>query len=957
MALGTEVGDAYITVHADTTRFRADLSRLNRVLGNATKRNREFADSLGRVDKALVKHSRLARTSGTAMRNLGNETQRAGRKVNSSRSIFEKFADGVSRRWRRMDSTVRLVLSLILAAGPQMATLGSVVSSSLTSIAAAALGAVLALAPLLGALTALGPLVTGVVVVFDQIKPIFKDLGKILDATAKTVSGPFIGAIRKMTGIIADIFDAKAFKAVFDALTSIVTTINSTLTSDVGKKAMTAIFGPLLDAITTIINAFNGPLLTAFLTFITATAPVAQQLADMFAGWAQGIADFFAATSASGELQGFFEAMIAPLQAMLDLFGALKDVIGTIFLAAVGPGTEFINIIVRLLEIWNEWMQSIEGQAALQEWFDNLFAVLPAIFNLLGALGTAIAELVTPQAVAATVSLLDSLAELAPILGDVLALLSEAGIIDVLAAAIQALGEVITPLVGPFGELLSAMSGGIIESLGELAPNFTAVGESLGALAVALAPVVPTLLNLLVEIIQGLTPALAAVTPLLTGLVSVLASSEAIVDAIAIAFGVKLVASLVQSTIAMGKLTAAWVLGTVAKAKDLAITAALAAMYAKDFLVALGQSIAMQVQYLALMAQTLIAKTRDIAVSVAQRVAIAATTAAQWLLNSSLLATTASFIRNAAAMVAANAVMIAVRVATVAATAAQWLLNVALSANPIGLIVAAIAALVAGLVLFFTKTEVGQKIWAALVDGFRAGWEWIQDAFTKGVEVAKNLLNGLWEFIKTVWKWSPIGFIVSNWDKIKAAFALAIDTIKDVFQGIWDFIKKVWSYSPIGIITTNWDKILDFIKGIPGKIKSFFSNLGDTISAPFKEAFNSIARFWNNTVGKLSFTAPDWVPGIGGKGWSLPKIPTFARGAVLDQPTFGMFAEAGREALVPLDRPLSQVDPSVRWLSAIAQGKGGTTNSNSATVTINTPATDPRLIASILEDELFDNWR
>lgn len=957
MALGTEVGDAYITVHADTTRFRADLSRLNRVLGNATKRNKEFADSLSQVDRALARHNRTARNSQNTIRNIGNETSRTARKVDSSRSIFEKFADGVSRRWRRMDSTVRLVLTLILAAGPQMATLGSVVSSSLTSIASAALGALLALTPLLGALAAMVPLVTGVISVFDQIKPIFKEMGSTLAETAKSVSGPFIGALKTLADVIADIFDANAFKAIFEALGSIVSTINSTLTSGVGKKAMEAIFGPLLDALTTIINAINGPLLTAFLTFITATAPVAQQLADMFASWAQGIADFFAEAAKSGELQAFFEVMVVALQSVLDLFGALKDVIGTVFQAAVGPGSEFLDIITSMLNEWNAWMQSVEGQNALQEWFDNMFAVLPAIFNLLGALGTAIAELVTPQAVAATVSLLDSLAELAPILGDVLSLLSEAGIIDVLAAAIKALGEVITPLVGPLGEMLSAMSGGIIESLGELAPNFTAVGESIGALAVALSPVIPTLLNLAVAIIQMLTPALAAITPLLTAIVSVLASSEVLVDAVAIAFGVKLVVSLVQSTIAMGKLTAAWVLGTVAKTKDLAITAALTAMYVKDFIVAIGQSIAMQAQYLVLMTQIIIAKTRDIAVSLAQRVAIAASTAAQWLLNSSLLATTASFIRNTAALVAANAVMIAVRVATLAATAAQWLLNAALTANPIGLIIAAIAALVAGLVLFFTKTEVGKKIWDALVEGFRAGWEWIQDAFQAGVAVAKNLLNGLWEFIKSVWKWSPIGLIVSNWDAIKAAFSRAIETIRGVFQGVWDFIKKVWSYSPIGIITTNWDKILDFIKGIPGKIKSFFSNLGDTISAPFKEAFNAIARFWNNTVGKLEFKAPSWVPGIGGKGWSVPNIPTFARGALLDQPTFGMFAEAGREALVPLDRPLSQVDPSVRWLSAIAQGKGGTTNTNSANVTINTPATDPRLIASILEDELFNNWR
>jgi hypothetical protein len=38
-------------------------------------------------------------------------------------------------------------------------------------------------------------------------------------------------------------------------------------------------------------------------------------------------------------------------------------------------------------------------------------------------------------------------------------------------------------------------------------------------------------------------------------------------------------------------------------------------------------------------------------------------------------------------------------------------------------------------------------------------------------------------------------------------------------------------------------------------------------------------------------------------------------------PTLSVWGEAGPEALVPLNRPLSMVDPAVRTLSAIAQGK------------------------------------
>jgi hypothetical protein len=47
-----------------------------------------------------------------------------------------------------------------------------------------------------------------------------------------------------------------------------------------------------------------------------------------------------------------------------------------------------------------------------------------------------------------------------------------------------------------------------------------------------------------------------------------------------------------------------------------------------------------------------------------------------------------------------------------------------------------------------------------------------------------------------------------------------------------------------------------------------------------------------------------------------------AAGGVHYGPTHAIIGEAGPEAVVPLDRPLSMVDESVRWLSAIAQGKG-----------------------------------
>jgi hypothetical protein len=70
-----------------------------------------------------------------------------------------------------------------------------------------------------------------------------------------------------------------------------------------------------------------------------------------------------------------------------------------------------------------------------------------------------------------------------------------------------------------------------------------------------------------------------------------------------------------------------------------------------------------------------------------------------------------------------------------------------------------------------------------------------------------------------------------------------------------------------------------------------------------KTIFNGIAAAWNNTFGKLSFSIPKWVPGIGGKGFEVPNIPMLANGGIVTGPTLAMIGEGGEsEAVIPLSR-------------------------------------------------------
>ena len=108
-----------------------------------------------------------------------------------------------------------------------------------------------------------------------------------------------------------------------------------------------------------------------------------------------------------------------------------------------------------------------------------------------------------------------------------------------------------------------------------------------------------------------------------------------------------------------------------------------------------------------------------------------------------------------------------------------------------------------------------------------------------------------------------------------------------------------------------------------------------TLLTVFKGVFNGIASAWNNTVGKLAFKLPDWVPGIGGKGFSMPDIPMMADGGIVNKATLAVIGESGPEAVIPL--------------SKMGSMGGG------AQVTINVNGGDPNAVVDALRTYMFRN--
>lgn len=137
---------------------------------------------------------------------------------------------------------------------------------------------------------------------------------------------------------------------------------------------------------------------------------------------------------------------------------------------------------------------------------------------------------------------------------------------------------------------------------------------------------------------------------------------------------------------------------------------------------------------------------------------------------------------------------------------------------------------------------------------------------------AKDVMRGL----NAVMRANPILTVVTVLALLTAGFIAAYkksETFRNIVDGVGRHVVKVF-------------------KGM----KDVIVGIADVITTPYRMAFNAIAGAWNNTVGRLSFSIPGWVPGIGGKGFDVPDIPTFANGGRF-QPGWKMVGERGPELM------------------------------------------------------------
>jgi phage-related protein len=226
------------------------------------------------------------------------------------------------------------------------------------------------------------------------------------------------------------------------------------------------------------------------------------------------------------------------------------------------------------------------------------------------------------------------------------------------------------------------------------------------------------------------------------------------------------------------------------------------------------------------------------------------------------------------------------------------------------------------------------KNWKKVTDLFAAAWDWLQktwstvsgfitapfkaafDWLDKTVHQIADAFTVAYNWLLKTWK-SVTGFITAP---ISAAFnwlSNAVGSVTKAFGTIIGWLTTGWTVVTNFItkpISAAWDwisnsiaTVVGWFTGIPDRIRTGLGRIVDVLTGPFKAAFNAIARLWNSTVGSLSFKVPGWVPGLGGKGFDVPNIPTLAQGGLITS-TGLVFAHAG-EVISPA--PAGSTGPAV----------------------------------------------
>lgn len=199
--------------------------------------------------------------------------------------------------------------------------------------------------------------------------------------------------------------------------------------------------------------------------------------------------------------------------------------------------------------------------------------------------------------------------------------------------------------------------------------------------------------------------------------------------------------------------------------------------------------------------------------------------------------------------------------------------------------------------------------------------------------VVVSVLQAIYGFFSTIFN-AIKSLVITIFNAIKTAITTVMQGIKNGLSTALSSIKTIWS--------NTWNNLKTTVVSIFNSMWSSIKGVINSIIGGIEGMANAVVNGINTVIGalnNLSFDIPDWVPELGGKtfGFNIPKLsavslPRLATGGIVDKATPLIAGEAGKEAIVPLERNTGWIDTmasrlgeiiSVNIMGALESTQGG----------------------------------
>lgn len=248
------------------------------------------------------------------------------------------------------------------------------------------------------------------------------------------------------------------------------------------------------------------------------------------------------------------------------------------------------------------------------------------------------------------------------------------------------------------------------------------------------------------------------------------------------------------------------------------------------------------------------------------------------------------------------------------------------------------------------KTDTAEK-WNNIKTDLSEKWTALKTDAAEKFENIKATIGEKWENVKTTTaeKWENIKTTLgTTWENLKTSAGEKFENIRSTISEKWENVKTNAS--------TIWDTISTSLSTTWGEIETTagttFNNIKETVVTAWENLWGGIKGVINNVLGGVEtwingvITAINWLLGgiskvasavgeaigLGSVSLQVGKVslPRLAKGGIVDKATLFLAGEAGKEAVIPLDRNTEWVNAVSDQIIAKANGDnfGGTSDAD-----------------------------